>query len=209
MGTPTFAIPSLSALVNSEHELQLVISQPDKPNGRGNKILHTPVKEFCLKHKLPIAQPDTIKTPEFFQLIASLQPDIIVTCAYGKIFPTSIIDIPKYGMINVHGSLLPELRGAAPIQWALINGLTKTGITTMLTQKGIDTGPMLLKCDMAIDKIIQYPELYAKLSDMGASLLLETLSKLTAGTLVPIEQDHTIATHAPMITKEMSVINWD
>lgn len=210
MGTPDFAVPCLDALVISGYNVVGVVTQPDKPVGRKQSELKAPaVKEAALKHGIKtILQPAKIKTSEFLESIGNLEPDLIVTAAYGRILPKAVLDLPKYGCINVHASLLPKYRGAAPIQWALINGDEKTGVTTMFMDEGMDTGDILLTRELAIDPDMNSQELFDQLKELGAKTLLETLKELERGTLKRLPQDHSKAVYAPMITKETGLIDW-
>lgn len=208
MGTPEFAIPSLDMLVKEGYDVVAVVTQPDKPKGRGNKMCPPPVKEYAIEHGIEVLQPDKVKTEEFAEKIKEINPDLLVTAAYGKILPKSVLDIPKFGCINVHGSLLPKYRGAAPIQWSIINGEKVTGITTMYTDVGMDTGDMLVKAEIEITEDMTAGELHDKLSVLGADVLKETLLKLKAGTLERIPQSDSEATYAPMMTKEIGCIDW-
>jgi len=211
MGTPDFAVPCLDALVNNGYNIVGVVTQPDKPVGRKQSELKAPaVKEAALKHGIKtILQPEKIKTSEFLESLSKLKPDLIVTAAYGRILPKTVLDLPEYGCINVHASLLPKYRGAAPIQWALINGDEKTGITTMFMDEGMDTGDILLTKEIAIEPDMNSQELFDRLKELGAETLLETLKALECGTLKRIPQDHTRAVYAPMITKETGLIDWN
>ena len=202
MGTPDFAVFSLRSLLESNHEILGVITQPDKPKGRGYALLPPPVKSFALENGLPVYQPNTLRDEAFAQLLAEINPEVIVVVAFGKILPVSVLDYPKYGCINVHGSLLPEYRGAAPMQRAIIDGKTVTGITTMYMADGIDTGDMLLKEEVAIEENDNFEDVHDKLGACGASLIVKTLDMLQRGDLERIPQDHTLATHAAKITKE-------
>lgn len=206
MGTPDFAVPSLQELINSHHNIIRVYSQPDKPKGRGHKLQATQVKELALKNNLEVAQPATLRDETVVEEIRNLKPDCIVVVAYGKILPKEILDIPKFGCINVHGSLLPKYRGAAPIQWSVLNGDKTAGVTTMYMGVGMDTGDMLLKDETPIGEYESSGELFDRLSIMGSKLLIKTLDNLAE--IKPEPQDETLATHAPMITKEMSVIDF-
>lgn len=208
MGTPEFAIPSLDMLVKEGYDVVAVVTQPDKPKGRGNKMCPPPVKEYAMEHGIEVLQPDKVKTEEFTEKIREINPDLMITAAYGKILPKSVLDIPKYGCINVHGSLLPKYRGAAPIQWSIINGDKVTGITTMYTDVGMDTGDMLLKGEIEITEDMTASELHDKLSVLGAEVLKETLKKLKDGTLERIPQTDSEATYAAMMTKELGCIDW-
>lgn len=208
MGTPEFAVPSLKALIESGEEVVAVVTQTDKPKGRGLEVISPPTKVLSEKHSIPVLQPQKIRTDEFFNNIKNLNPDLICVVAYGKILPKNILDIPPYGCINVHASLLPKYRGAAPINWAIIRGERVTGITTMKMDEGMDTGDMLLKREMTIDDEDTGETLSGKLSEMGAEVLIETIKLLKEGRLNPIPQDHSQATYAPMLKKEDGNIDW-
>lgn len=208
MGTPDFAVPSLDMLVKEGYDVVAVVTQPDKPKGRGNKMALPPVKEYALEHGIEVLQPEKVKTEEFADTIKKINPDLLVTAAYGKILPKSVLDIPKFGCINVHGSLLPKYRGAAPIQWSIINGEEKTGITTMFTDVGMDTGDMLLKGEVEITEDMTCGQLHDRLSQLGAEVLKKTLIELKAGTLERIPQSEAEATYAPMMTKNTGLIDW-
>ncbi len=208
MGTPEFAIPSLDMLLKEGYDVAAVVTQPDKPKGRGNKMSPPPVKEYAMEHGIEVLQPEKVKTEEFVEKIKAINPDLLVTAAYGKILPKSVLDIPKHGCINVHGSLLPKYRGAAPIQWSIINGEKVTGITTMYTDVGMDTGDMLVKAEIEITEDMTAGELHDKLSVLGAEVLKETLKRLENGTLERIPQNDEEATYAPMMTKETGCIDW-
>ena len=209
MGTPDFARDSLEALYNKGYDILGVVTNIDKPKGRGMKLIPTPVKEFALEKNLKIYQPEKVKNnQEFIQEIKNLEPDIICVVAYGKILPKEILDIPKYGCINVHGSLLPKYRGAAPIQWAVLNGDKTTGITTMYMDVGMDTGDMILKEKVQIGEDETTGELWDRLSKIGAKLLVETIEQIKDGIAprIPQGEDFTLA---PMLNKEMAKINWN
>jgi methionyl-tRNA formyltransferase len=213
MGTPDFSVPCLEMLVNScdkGYEVVAVVTQPDKPVGRKQNVLqYTDVKKAALEHGIKtVLQPEKVRTQEFTDTIRDLSPDLIITAAYGRIIPKEILEIPTLGCINVHGSLLPKYRGAAPIQWAIINGDRVTGITTMFMDVGIDTGDMLLKREVPISEDMTYRELYEKLRELGADVLKDTLMQLEEGTLKRIPQDHQEATIFPMMKKEMGLIDW-
>ena len=207
MGTPDFAVPSLEALL-TKHEVVLVVTQPDKPKGRGKKMVPTPVKACALEHGIPVLQPEKVKEPEFVEQLRSYEPDLIAVTAFGQILSEPILEMPKYGCINVHGSLLPKYRGAAPMQWSIIDGEKVTGITTMYMAKGLDSGDMLLKAEVEITDEDTFATIHDKMAVTGANLLLDTLDLLEAGTLERIPQDHDAATYAPMITKETGHIDW-
>lgn len=208
MGTPDFAVPSLEALL-TKHEVVLVVTQPDKPKGRGKKMVPTPVKACALEHGIPVLQPEKVKEPEFVEQLRSYEPDLIAVTAFGQILSEPILEMPKYGCINVHGSLLPKYRGAAPMQWSIIDGEKVTGITTMYMAKGLDSGDMLLKAEVEITDEDTFATIHDKMAVTGANLLLDTLDQLEAGTLERIPQDHDAATYAPMITKETGHIDWN
>jgi len=207
MGTPEFAGPTLKALVE-RHEVVAVISQPDKPKGRGKKMQPTPVKELALSLDLNVLQPPKIKDSDFVSILRELNADIFVVVAYGQILSEEILNIPKYGCLNVHGSLLPKYRGAAPIQWSIINGETVTGVTIMQMDKGLDTGDIILKKEMPIASDYTSGDLYNEMSVVGADALIEALELIENGTATFTKQDDSISTHAPMITKQTGHINW-
>jgi methionyl-tRNA formyltransferase len=211
MGTPDFAVPCLEALVNNGYDVVGVVTQPDKPVGRKQSELKAPpVKEAAIVLGIKnIMQPVKVKTPEFAESIRQLGPDLIVTAAYGRILTKEVLDIPRLGCINVHASLLPKYRGAAPIQWAIINGDNVTGITTMFMDEGMDTGDILLVRETEIGPDMTAGELFDELKDLGAKTLIETLEALEKGTLVRIPQDHSKAVYVPMMTKEAGLIDWN
>ena len=208
MGTPDFSVGTLEALIEAGHEVVLAVTQPDKPKGRGHKLQAPPVKELALRHEIPVFQPASLRKEEVQQELQSFQPDVIVVVAYGKILPKAVLDLPRLGCINVHGSLLPKYRGAAPIQWTVINGDGTGGVTTMFMGEGLDTGDMLLKAETPVGAEETAGQLFDRLKDLGADLLLETLEKLERGKLTPVPQNEEDATHAPMLSKELSVIDW-
>lgn len=209
MGTPEFAVPSLDALVRNGYEVVLVVTQKDKPRDRGKETKMPAVKEYALSAGLPVLQPERLsRQPEMVAAIHSARPDLLVTCAFGQLLPQSVLDIPPLGTINVHGSLLPALRGAAPIQWAIMNGDAQTGITTMFTDIGLDTGDMLLKEIVEIPEDMTAGELHDMMSIVGAATLIKTLHELEAGTLRRHQQQDEAATHAPRIAKTMGQIDW-
>jgi methionyl-tRNA formyltransferase len=211
MGTPDFAVPSLKALVENNYDVIGVVTKEDstRRGSRGLKDVPPPVKEFALAYNMPVFQPEKLsKDTELISRIAQMAPDLIITCAYGQILPKSLLDIPRYGTINVHGSLLPKYRGAAPIHWAIINGETKTGITTMFTEVGLDTGDMLLKAEIDIPIDMTAGELHDRLSLLGSETLIRTLKELENGTLKPEKQDDSQATYAPKIEKSTGNIDW-
>ncbi len=208
MGTPDFAVKPLKALIDAGHEIVGVFTQPDRPKGRGMKMTFSPVKECALEHSIEVYQPETMKNGAVEGLLNELNPDLIAVVAYGKLLPGYVLRFPKYGCINVHGSLLPKYRGAGPIQWAVINGEEVTGVTTMYMGRELDAGNMLLKSELRIGEHDTAETVYETLSNMGASLLVETVDALYNGTVTPIPQDSTLATYAPMLTKEDGRIDW-
>jgi methionyl-tRNA formyltransferase len=210
LGTPQFAVPTLQALIDHPHmEVAGVVCQPDRPAGRGQKLHLPPVKELALAHGLPILQPEKLaKTEGAFETLQSWQPDLIVMVAFGQILKKAVLSLPPKGIVNLHGSLLPAYRGAAPINWAVINGDTESGITTMFTEAGVDTGPMLLKARVAIGPDMTAEELGHELSKVGAPLIIETLEQLQSGSLKPERQDDSEATFAPMLDKELGHLDW-
>ena len=208
MGTPEFAVPTLEALVK-EHNVSAVVTQPDKPKGRGKKMMFSAVKEKALEYGLTVYQPEKVKDSDFVQVLKELAPDIMVVVAFGQILSEEILNIPKYGCINVHGSLLPEYRGAAPIQWSIIHGREYGGVTTMYMAKGLDSGDMILKVQEKIRDDDTYGSLYDRLSVIGADLLIKTLELIESGEAPRTPQNEAEATAAPMITREMERINWN
>ncbi len=209
MGTPEFAVPTLKALNEKGHEIKLVVTQPDKPSGRGKKLKKSEVKEAAEQLGLPVFQPDKIKKPENIEVLKSYNPDVIVVVAYGQLLNKEILELPKYGCINVHASLLPKLRGAAPLNWAIINGETHTGVTTMKMDVGLDTGDMLLKAEVEIDEEMNVGNLHDILMHMGANLLIETLDRMERNEMVPEKQDDSLSCYAPMFNNENRKINWN
>ena len=209
MGTPDFAVPALQALYENGYDVTLVVTQPDKPQGRKQILTASPVKEFAVSKNIPVYQPSSMRTQEAFDRIAEEQPDYIIVIAFGKILPQSILDIPKYACINVHGSLLPQYRGAAPIQWSVLNGDKETGVTTMLMDAGIDTGDILLQQVTTISQDETAGELFDRLAALSAPILLETLEKFTKGEIAPIKQDDKLADYVTILKKEDARINWN
>lgn len=209
MGTPDFAVPSLERLIENGFEVCGVFTQPDKPKGRGHKLQMPPVKEAALRAGIPVYQPVTLRDGEALSLLTELKPDLILVVAYGKILPKEILELPPFGCVNVHGSLLPLYRGAAPIQHAVLDGRKTTGITIMYMAEGMDTGDMLLKREVEIGENETTGELFDRLKWIGADLLLEAIPGILSGSLQPERQCEEEATYAPMITKEMAEIHWD
>lgn len=208
MGTPDFSVPTLECLIQSRHEVVAVVTQPDKPKGRGKEIQKTPVKECALAHQIPIYQPVRAREAAFVESMGELQPEVMVVVAFGQLLSRELLDVPKYGCINVHASLLPQYRGAAPIQWAVINGDQESGITTQMMAEGMDTGDILEKLVVELDPKETGGSLFDRLSQLSGGLLLSTLDQLEAGTLTPIAQDHEQATYVKKISKEMGEIDW-
>lgn len=208
MGTPDFASASLEALLKSDNSVVGIVTQPDRPKGRRQILTPSPVKLLAQREQIPLFQPLKMKDPEFSQTLADWKPDLIAVAAFGRILPSAILSLPPRGCINVHGSLLPKYRGAGPIQWAIINGETETGITTMLMDEGMDTGAMLLQEVIPITPDDTAGTLSPRLAELGGRLLVETIARLKAGTLVPRPQDASQATMAPLLKKEDGVIDW-
>ena len=209
MGTPDFAVGSLQALCESgKHEILAVVTQPDRPKGRGNKLLQTPVKEYAMAQGLTVYQPQKVKTPEFVELLHELQPELIVVAAFGQFLSKEILELPKYGCINVHASLLPKYRGAAPIQYAIIKGEKESGVTIMQMDIGMDTGAILDKVVVPIAENTTMGELHDALREQGAALLLEVIDKIAAGTAVAEPQDNEQATYATLLDRSMEHIDW-
>ncbi len=208
MGTPEFSVSVLSALIESEHEVCAVVSQPDKAKNRGKKLMPTPVKEKAVEHGITVLQPEKVRgNEEFLAELASYKPDIIVVVAYGQILPKEVLELPKYGCINVHASLLPHLRGAAPIQRSILDGDKQTGVTIMQMAEGLDTGDMLIKEALPIGKM-NYSELHDALAALGAKLIVKALSGIEKGEIVPEKQDDSLATYAHMIFKQDGKIDF-
>jgi methionyl-tRNA formyltransferase len=208
-GTPPFSVPTLKHLL-AQPDFQIVatITQPDRPRGRGQEVSFSPVKETALAAGIPVHQPEKIRAPEVQELLQKLAPDAIVIIAYGQIIPARLLSIPKLGWINLHASLLPKYRGAAPINWAIVNGETRTGVTSMRIDAGMDTGEILLQKEMEIGPAETAPELAARMSELGAPLMVETLRGLAAGTILPRPQAHELASSAPMLKQEDGRIDW-
>jgi methionyl-tRNA formyltransferase len=208
-GTPEFAVPALRALLAApDISVEAVITQPDRPRGRGHETASPPVKDVALAANLHVFQPEKIRSESSQEFIAKVKPDAIVIIAYGQIIPARLLEIPRLGWINVHASLLPKYRGAAPIQWAIVNGETRTGVTTMRIDAGLDTGPTLEKVDLAIGADETAPELSKRLSDAGAAVIVSTLGKLERAEIVPQSQDNSQATHARPLKKEDGAMDW-
>ena len=208
MGTPEFAVPSLEALLKSDDQVVGIVTQPDRPKGRGQALTPPPIKLIAQQAGIPFLQPAKIRVPEFLTALAAWKPDLIAVTAYGRILHSPILTMPPMGCVNVHGSLLPKYRGAAPVQWAVINGETETGITTMMMDEGMDTGAMLLQEALPIFPDDTAGTLAPRLAVLGGRLLVETIAKLKAGTLIPQPQNHALATMAPPLKKEDGAIDW-
>lgn len=210
MGTPQFAVPTLQKLYESEHDVIAVVTKPDGRRDRGQKLTYPPVKELALQKRTKILQPQKVKgNGDLYETLLQMKPDAFVVVAYGKILPKNILKIPKFGCINIHGSLLPKYRGAAPIHWSLVHGEKYTGVTTMLMDEGMDTGDILLKKELKILDEDNVDTLHKKLAILGAELLIETLKGIEGGTVSPIKQNDMEASYAPMVTKEMGMLNWN
>jgi methionyl-tRNA formyltransferase len=208
-GTPQFAVPTLkNLLAQADFEIAAVITQPDRPRGRGQEVTFSPVKETAVAAGIPVHQPEKIRAPEVQEFLQKLAPDVIVIIAYGQIIPARLLPIPKLGWINLHASLLPKYRGAAPINWAIVSGETKTGATSMRIDAGMDTGEILLQREMEIGARETAPELAARMSELGAPLMVETLRGLASGSIVPRPQNNEEASLAPMLKKEDGLIDW-
>ncbi len=208
MGTPDFAVPSLEALAEAGHEICGVFTQPDKPKNRGMKLQQSPVKQRALALGLSVYQPAKMRDGEALAILRELKPELIAVAAYGKILPTDILELPRLGCVNVHSSLLPKYRGAAPINWAILNGEDETGVTIQYMAEGVDTGDILAQSRTPIDLNENAAQLYDRLARMGAALLIETVKELEAGTAKPVPQDHGKASHASMLSREQSPMDW-
>ena len=209
MGTPDFSVGTLEALIQAGHQVVLAVTQPDKPKGRGGKMQFPPVKETALEHGIPVFQPRKVREPENIEELRKYQADVIVVVAFGQILPREILELTPYGCINVHASLLPSYRGAAPIQWAVINGETVSGVTTMQMDEGLDTGDMLLKTEVPLEPEETGGSLHDKLAAAGASLCVRTLKALEEGTVTPKKQGESPTAYASMLKKEMGEIRWE
>ena len=209
MGTPDFSVGALDALVEAGHEIIAVVTQPDKPKGRSGQMQFPPVKECALRHGLTVLQPVKIKTPEWVDKLRELKADVFVVAAFGQILSKEILDMPKYGCVNIHASLLPKYRGAAPINWAIINGEKETGVTIMQMNEGVDTGDMLSHVVVPIAPKETAESLFDKLAKAGAELIVETLPKLEAGEIIPVPQDESQSSHVKMMNKSLGKIDWN
>lgn len=209
MGTPDFAVGALQAIIEAGHQVSAVVTQPDKPKGRGKELQMTPVKACAAAHNIPVFQPGKIKEPEAVEVLRSYEADIFVVAAFGQILSEEILSMPKYGCVNIHASLLPKYRGAGPIQWAIIDGEKKTGVTIMQMEKGLDTGDMLLQKEVEIDPKETGDSLHDKLAAAGAELIVEALPKIAAGQLTPRKQNDAESCYAKMLQKSMGRIDWN
>ena len=209
MGTPDFSVGTLEALIEAGHEVVLAVTQPDKPKGRGKAMQFPPVKEAAIAHEIPVYQPARVREPECIEYLRQYAPDIIIVVAFGQILPKEILEMPKYGCVNVHASLLPKYRGAAPIQWAVINGEEVTGVTTMRMDEGLDTGDMIMKTELSLDAKETGGSLFDKLAVEGAKLCVETVSAIQAGSATYTPQDHQAATLTKIIKKQLGNIDWN
>lgn len=209
MGTPDFAVPPLKAIIENGHNVIGVFTQPDKPKGRGYVLTPPPVKKCAMEYNIPVYQLVSMKNGEALEILKQLSPDIIVVTAYGKILPKDVLELPKYGCINIHASLLPKYRGAGPIQWCVLNGEEKTGITVMQMSEGLDTGDMLFKAETKIGENETASELHDRLSMLGAEIVIEALDKIEKGEVSPQKQDDTISSYAPMLNKSLCEIDWN
>ena len=208
MGTPEFAEASLQKLLETDHQIVGVFTQPDKPKGRGYKLVAPPVKELALAHNIPVFQPQKMRDGTALEILQELQPDLIAVVAYGKILPKEILELPRYGCINVHGSLLPKYRGAGPIQWSVINGESVTGVTTMYMGEGLDTGDMILKKETPIGEKETYGELHDRLKEIGAQALVETIELIEQGKAPREVQDDSLSSYAPMLDKQIARLDF-
>ncbi len=209
MGTPDFAVPCLERLVDMGQEVTGVFTQPDKPKGRHGTLTPPPVKEFASGRGIPVFQPVKMRDGTALEMLKSASPDLVIVVAYGKILPKEILEYPQYGCINIHASLLPLLRGAAPIQWSILNGFTETGVTSMQMDEGLDTGDMLMSAKIPIGENMNAQQLHDALSALGADVMEQTVNALTEGKLCPVKQDNDRFTYAPMLSKELSPIDWN
>lgn len=208
MGTPEFAVGTLETLIQSRHQVVAAVTQPDRPKGRGKAMQFTPVKEKALEYGIPVLQPEKVREPAVVEELRSYEPDLIVVVAFGQLLPKSILEMSRFGCVNVHASLLPKYRGAAPIQWAVINGEKESGVTTMMMSRGLDKGDMLLKRTVSLDPKETGDSLHDKLAALGGPLILETIDGLENGTLKRIPQDESQSSYVGMLTKQMGRIDW-
>ena len=208
MGTPDFAVPTLNALIAHGHRILAVVTQPDRPKGRGKRLAAPPVKELAIKHRLEVLQPEKASEESFCAQISDRAPDLIIVVAFGQILRKRLLDVPRWGVINIHGSLLPALRGAAPIQWTILNDEAKTGLTVMQMDEGMDTGPILFQEEVPVLKDETAGQLHDRLAVMAGELMVRSLNRMSGTTLRPTPQNHSQATYAPKITKDLCVVDW-
>ncbi len=208
MGTPDFSVPCLQRLIDDGHTVSAVFTQPDKPKGRGHHMMPPPVKELAVKYDIPVYQPQRLRNSDAVEILREINPELIIVVAYGQILPKDILELPKYGCINIHASLLPRYRGAAPIQWCVLNGEKKSGVTSMQMDVGLDTGDMLLSAETEIAENDTAEDLHDRLSVLGAQVMSETITLLENGELKPEKQDDSLSDYAPMLSKEMCPIDW-
>lgn len=209
MGTPDFSVPCLQRLIDDGHNVSAVFTQPDKPKGRGHHMMPPPVKELAVKYNIPVYQPQKLRTSDAFEILTEINPELIIVVAYGQILPKNILELPKYGCVNIHASLLPKYRGAAPIQWSVLNGEKKSGVTSMQMDVGLDTGDMLLTAETEIGENDTAEDLHDKLSQMGADVMSKTIDLIMKGQLKPVKQDDSLSTYAHMLSKDLSPIDWN
>ena len=209
MGTPEFAVPCLERLISDGHNVKGVFTQPDKPKGRGHKMQFPPVKECAVQNNIPVFQPLKMRNGEAMAILEELKPELIIVVAYGKILPEEILSFPKYGCVNMHASLLPKYRGAAPIQWCVLNGEKESGVTAMQMNAGLDTGDMLYSESVKIGENDTAGELHDKLSAIGADVMAKTIEMIIKGELKPVKQDDSLSNYAPMLSKDLCPINWN
>lgn len=209
MGTPEFSVPCLERLVADGHTVKAVFTQPDRPKGRGHHMAYPPVKETALKYSIPVYQPERLRKSDACDIIKEIAPDLMIVVAYGQILPQNILDIPKYGCVNIHASLLPKYRGAAPIQWAVLGGEKESGVTSMQMDAGLDTGDMLISAKTEIGENDTAGDLHDKLSLLGADVMSETIRKIEDGTIQRKKQDDSLSNYAPMLSKELCPIDWN
>ncbi len=209
MGTPDFSVPCLQRLIDDGHNVSAVFTQPDKPKGRGHHMMPPPVKELALKYDIPVYQPQRLRNSDAVEILSKIAPELIIVVAYGQILPKEVLELPKFGCINIHASLLPRYRGAAPIQWCVLNGEKKSGVTSMQMDVGLDTGDMLLTAETEIGENDTAEDLHDRLSVLGAQVMSDTIKLLEKGGLNPEKQDDSLSNYAPMLSKELCPVNWN
>lgn len=208
MGTPDFAVPALRALIDSHHDVVGVFTQPDRERGRGKKVQPTPVKRVAVRHDIPVYQPESVKAEDAYEQLAEWEPDVTVVAAYGQILPERVLDLPRLGSVNIHASLLPKYRGAAPINWCLVRGEDRTGVTMMKMDEGLDTGPILTAESIEIPELMTAEELHDELAELGAEMIVDALDRYAAGELEPTPQDDEKSSYAPMLSKKDGRVDW-